>query len=89
MIRSLLLLVLAANAVAQSVDLHQWDAKSFVKRSAKLDRRFEARIFRSSTGRSIPYRLFRPHPDSGNVPLVVYLHGGGGRGRENRKQIAG
>jgi predicted peptidase len=35
----------------------------------------------------MPYRLFRP-ATSGKVPLVLYLHGSGGLGDDNLKQLA-
>ena len=34
----------------------------------------------------MPYRLFRPQA-SGTFPLVVYLHGSGGLGDDNLKQM--
>jgi predicted peptidase len=34
----------------------------------------------------MPYRLFRPET-TGKLPLVVYLHGGGGLGNDNLKQL--
>src|SRR6185369_17390049 len=41
--------------------------------------------------KNLPYRLFIPlHYDQKKTyPLVVYLHGGGGRGNDNQKQIDG
>jgi poly(3-hydroxybutyrate) depolymerase/Ca2+-binding EF-hand superfamily protein len=52
---------------------------------------FEARTFDASDGLSIPYRLFEPQPvdPESKYPLVVYLHGSGGRGTDNLKQISG
>jgi predicted peptidase len=49
------------------------------------------KVFKSSRGESLPYRLFIPlHYDQNKRhPLVVYLHGGGGRGNDNLKQIDG
>jgi predicted peptidase len=35
----------------------------------------------------MPFRLFRP-PASGKLPLVMYLHGSGGVGDDNEKQLA-
>ena len=57
---------------------------SFKKRSAGLDQRFEARTHASDW--TMPYRLFRPD-SSGSHPLVVYLHGSGGLGTDNQRQM--
>jgi predicted peptidase len=50
-----------------------------------------AKTYRSPAGRTMPYRLFVPAPlEKGrSYPLVVFLHGGGGRGDDNLKQIEG
>jgi len=50
-----------------------------------------AKIFKGSQGRSMPYRLYVPenYDKQKKYPLVLYLHGGGGRGDDNRKQIEG
>ena len=48
-------------------------------------------VFKNNKGETLPYRLFIP-PDYNSqrkYPLVVYLHGGGGVGNDNRKQIQG
>ncbi len=47
--------------------------------------------FKNSRGETLPYRLFIPHfyDQKKKYPLVVYLHGGGGRGNDNQKQIDG
>ncbi|MBI4456169.1 MAG: prolyl oligopeptidase family serine peptidase [Acidobacteria bacterium] len=51
---------------------------------------FLARIHRNAKGQTIPYRLFVPmHYDKqSKYPLVLWLHGSGGRGTDNRKQIS-
>lgn len=60
-----------------------------------------AHTFDAGGGHTLPYRLFVPagvsaaasRPDAGamaarrKVPLVLFLHGAGGRGTDNRKQI--
>ncbi|MBI4907586.1 MAG: prolyl oligopeptidase family serine peptidase [Acidobacteria bacterium] len=51
--------------------------------------RFEARVHSGAEGKRMPYRLFRATGTAGKVPLVVYLHGSGGLGDDNRKQLAG
>ena len=49
------------------------------------------KIFKSSRGETLPYRLFIPlhYDQKKKYPLVVYLHGGGGVGDDNLKQIDG
>lgn len=51
---------------------------------------YKAREFRRKNGRgSMPYRLFVPanYDKNKRYPLVLWLHGGGGRGSDNLKQI--
>ncbi len=52
---------------------------------------FDARTFKSAGGETLPYRLFVPKPYNSkkSYPLVVWLHGGAGRGVDNLKQITG
>lgn len=52
---------------------------------------FAARVYRSSRGDTTPYRLFIPpnYAAKRSYPLVLWLHGAGGRGNDNEKQIAG
>jgi predicted peptidase len=57
----------------------------FRKRSAGIEALFESRSFTSDW--TMPYRLFRPAPRT-SLPLVVYLHGSGGLGNDNLKQMA-
>ncbi len=47
--------------------------------------------FRNARGETLPYRLFVPqnYDRKKKYPLVVYLHGGGGVGDDNLKQING
>jgi predicted peptidase len=70
----ILILLLAALAVAQ-------------KREDVL----VAKVYKGSQGRTMPYRLYVPenYDKQKKYPLVLYLHGGGGRGDDNRKQIEG
>jgi predicted peptidase len=58
--------------------------EAFKRQSEGLDAKFEARVHKSSW--DMPYRLFRPAV-SQRVPLVVYLHGSGGQGTDNEKQL--
>lgn len=52
---------------------------------------FVAREYRSSVGVKLPYRIFEPRPVKRDdaFPLILYLHGRGGSGTDNRKQISG
>jgi predicted peptidase len=59
--------------------------ESFRKQSDGLEKKFEARTHKSDA--VMPYRLFRPDA-SGKSPLVTYLHGSGGLGNDNLKQLA-
>jgi predicted peptidase len=49
------------------------------------------KVFKNSRSETLLYRLFIPpnYNPKKNYPLVVYLHGGGGRGTDNLKQIDG
>ncbi len=58
--------------------------ESFKEQSEGLDKKFEARTHKG--GWVMPYRLFRPQA-GGKLPLVVYLHGSGGQGDDNLKQL--
>ena len=57
---------------------------AFTQQSQGLDAKFEARTF--SGDWEMPYRLFRPVA-TGPLPLVLYLHGSGGLGNDNQKQM--
>lgn len=50
-----------------------------------------AKIYKGSQGRTMPYRLYVPdnYDKQKKYPLVLYLHGAGGRGDDNLKQIEG
>jgi len=58
--------------------------EAFKKQSEGLQEKYEARSYKSDW--VMPYRLFRPEA-SGKLPLVVYLHGSGGLGDDNLKQL--
>jgi len=58
--------------------------EAFKKRSEGLQDKFEAGTHKSDW--EMPYRLFRP-ATSRKVPLVLYLHGSGGLGDDNQKQL--
>jgi predicted peptidase len=50
---------------------------------------FAARTFKSANGETLPYRLFVPDSKArtASLPIVIYLHGSGGSGIDNLKQI--
>lgn len=52
---------------------------------------FIAETFRNARGEKMPYRLFVPpaYDKRRTYPLVLWLHGGAGRGNDNLKQIQG
>jgi predicted peptidase len=56
----------------------------FKKQSEGLEKKFEARTHKSDW--TMPYRLFRPEA-AGKAPLVLCLHGSGGLGDDNSKQL--
>jgi predicted peptidase len=59
------------------------------RKIAALGDIFEPRAYGDSA-RRMPFRLFRASASSGGkVPLILYLHGAGGLGNDNTKQIRG
>jgi len=52
---------------------------------------FLARTYTGAAGATMPYRLFIPDAAVRQraLPLIVYLHGGGGAGNDNLRQISG
>jgi predicted peptidase len=58
--------------------------ETFKKQSEGLEKKFEAHTHKSDW--VMPYRLFQPEA-AGKVPLVMYLHGSGGLGDDNLKQL--
>ena len=58
--------------------------EAFVKQSAGLETKYEARTHKSDW--KMPYRLFRPE-GHGKLPLIIFLHGSGGLGDDNQKQL--
>ena len=48
---------------------------------------FEKRIFKSSEGTALPYRIYIPREKKENLPVVFFLHGRGERGNDNEKQL--
>lgn len=58
--------------------------EAFKKNSEGLQEKFEAHTHKSNW--VMPYRLFRP-ATTAKVPLILYLHGSGGLGDDNQKQL--
>lgn len=58
---------------------------AFRQKSAGIEQKFEARSLTRDW--EMPYRLFRPAAGDGKLPLVIYLHGSGGLGTDNQKQM--
>jgi len=52
---------------------------------------FIARVFKTNRGETMPYRIFIPrdYNSQKKYPLVLWLHGGAGRGTDNLRQISG
>ncbi len=52
---------------------------------------FRAMTYRNARRETLPYRLFIPkaYDKRDSYPLVLWLHGGAGRGADNLKQISG
>jgi predicted peptidase len=52
---------------------------------------FVPKVFKNRSGESLLYRVFTPrnYDVKKKYPLILYLHGGGGRGNDNRKQVDG
>lgn len=76
--------------VALFVALLSAPLASFADDNAILDG-FVAREYQSGTGVKLPYRLYIPASANRDqaLPLILYLHGSGGAGTDNRKQISG
>lgn len=56
--------------------------------TSKLASLFVARTHYSQDGSKLPYRLLAPPPRrTGLLPLVLFLHGAGERGTDNRAQL--
>jgi predicted peptidase len=88
----------ALAAAAQTVDPHpplSAERRALIdalrQKAEAVTPRFAAAEFTGSDGRRLPYRLFRPAKllPGRKYPLVLYLHGAGGLGRDNRKNYTG
>src|SRR5215510_11733837 len=58
--------------------------EAFHRDSAGVADKFEKRAHQGSW--AMPYRLFKPS-GGGKAPVVLYLHGSGGLGDDNEKQL--
>ena len=58
--------------------------EAFEGKSARLEQKYEGRAHKGEW--TMPYRLFRPETGA-RAPLIVYLHGSGGLGDDNLKQL--
>jgi len=65
--------------------------EQFQELAAPLTAKFEAHTYRNAQGETMPYRLFRPEKVEAGAkfPLILYLHGAGGLGMDNEKNIRG
>lgn len=83
--RRILIVVMALSVALVSAPL-----ASYADDDEALDG-FVAREYRSGTGVKLPYRLYVPASARRGqaLPLILYLHGSGGAGTDNRKQISG
>src|ERR1700727_641048 len=60
--------------------------EAFKNKSAGLPEKFEAHTFKGEW--NMPYRLFKPEAGAGGkLPVGIYLHGSGGLGDDNQKQM--
>src|SRR4051794_32042512 len=49
----------------------------------------QARVFKDAGGKTLPYRIFIPqgYDSAKKYPLVLFLHGAGERGTDNKAQL--
>jgi predicted peptidase len=82
--------ILGARAVVVGTRLSAAEASALAARPTVFDI-YQARSFTSLEGDTLPYRLFVPpeyNPDS-QYPIVLFHHGGGGTGSDNRRNLEG
>ena len=59
-------------------------------RGPALAAAFSPHVYVNATGERMPYRLYTPRLEPGRTyPLIVFLHGAGGGGTDNLKQLQG
>ena len=83
--------IFGATAVVVGERLTAKEAKSIIDRSSSVFDVYKARTFTSSEDNTLPYRLFVPKDYSPNkkYPVVLFHHGGGGTGNDNRRNLEG
>ncbi len=61
----------------------------FIHCKAQSQHEFKPRTFSSKSGQELPYRILFPsnYNSSKKYPLVLFLHGSGERGTDNKKQL--
>jgi predicted peptidase len=70
----------------------RWAPINALKRQApQLAKAFAPHVYVSQSGERMPYRLFTPArlEPGRSYPLIVFLHGAGGSGTDNVKQLEG
>lgn len=79
-------IIFCATTGLHSTSLAQADLEGRLYSTAKLAERFEA-----DNLKGVPYRFLKPiglkKGDTGKYPLVLSLHGAGGKGSDNRKNL--
>ena len=57
--------------------------------SKKMERNYEKKLFVSSEGQELPYRILYPdnYSKKKKYPLILFLHGSGERGSDNEAQL--
>ena len=83
-------LVVYRSVTGDTPDQRRQRASKVKPRLQALEDQFDVRTFEAAGGEVLPYRLFRPrdYDPRSSYPLVVFFHGGGGRGTDNRRHIA-
>ncbi len=77
--------------LAPTADERTAPIEALKRQSPALAEAFTRHRYRNAKGEQMPYRLFTPvHLEAGRTyPLIVFLHGAGGSGTDNVKQLQG
>ena len=87
--------VVSSILVGQKLNTERYWLREWINRgpeaAQKLAEPFDARSYISDRGDTLKYRLLKPldYDSTKKYPLVVCLHGGGGRGTDNVIQVEG